>query len=181
VEAYVPPNIRSRGLLCRDLLAQPSVAAVRGELEQQLKSHPFAGFNLLVFSASEAFVFEAGDTTQFHDLSPGLHTIANSGLNDSGDARVVRVRREFEAMGRKSSRIDDWVEAASRIAGLHAHGDAPPVCLHRDGSGTVSSTILALTNDAKQARYYYAAGPPCATPFADNSALLRSLLAESLR
>ncbi len=180
-KSQVPADVRSRGLLCRDLLEEPSVEAARAQLARQLDRYAFAGFNLLVFSRRGAFVFEGGDRPREHVLEPGVHTIANGALNDLDDPRVRRAHLAMQELLRSTDQLDEWISESSRIAGWHAEGDAAPICLHRDGSGTVSSTILAVTQDAREARYLHAGGPPCETPFHDYSPHLQSILGGRLR
>jgi len=177
----LPENVRSRGLLCRELLAHPSVDDARSALDDQLRRHHFAGFNLLLFSAEQAMVIEAGDKFAAHVLAPGIHTIANAGLNDPVDPRVARAQFEVNEALARCRHADDWIEAARPITALHAADQLAGLCLHRNGWGTVSSTLLVLAAERVQSRYLYAAGSPCTTPFTDYSPLLRSLLTEETR
>src|SRR5207247_1210242 len=50
------------------------------------------------------------------------------------------------------------------------------LCVHGPGGGTVSSTILALSNaDPGENVLLYADGPPCTTPYRDNHEVIRKL------
>jgi uncharacterized protein with NRDE domain len=176
-KSNVAASVQSRGLLCRELLEQRSIDGARAEFERQWKAHRFAGFNLLIFSREQAFVIEAGEQFAVTALKPGIHVIANRGLNDDDDPRVVRARREVEEMFAASQDIDAWIERSKHIAALHAEGDQPGLCLHRlEAWGTVSSSIVSLANDRQQSRYWYSAGPPCETEYVDRSKLLNSIL-----
>ncbi|MCH8907376.1 MAG: hypothetical protein IH840_09835 [Candidatus Heimdallarchaeota archaeon] len=55
-------------------------------------------------------------------------------------------------------------------------GDRSGICLTGSKWGTVSSTILGLTEDSTEAFYWHAPGPPADTPYDDYSEMLRELL-----
>src|SRR5690606_31678490 len=46
------------------------------------------------------------------------------------------------------------------------------LCVHLPFYGTVSATIVLFGPDGRVARYLFAPGPPCVTPFDDVTALL---------
>lgn len=179
-KSHVAASVQSRGLLCRELLRQASFNAARLEFDRQWNVHEFAGFNLLIFSREQAIVVEAGDEYRVTPLKPGIHIIANQGLNDLADPRVARARREVEAMYAASRDIDKWIHESKRIAALPTQADQPGLCLHRTKEwGTVSSTILALAAKPERSRYHYAAGPPCEATYTDETPLLNSILTPS--
>lgn len=172
----VAEKLQSRGILCRALLEQPSLNAARAEFERHWKEHEFAGFNLLLFSADEAVVIEAGDELKSTSLSRGIHVIANRGLNDPDDARVRRARKQVQAMPQESPSVTNWIRDSQRILAIHTDGEQPGLCLHRTVEwGTVSSTIVALAAERGRSKYFYAPGPPCLTAFTDYSPSLRTL------
>jgi uncharacterized protein with NRDE domain len=173
--ATVPANPRSRGLLCRDLLESPSIEAAHGRLTDELSSHAYAGFNLILLSGREAFVVEFADGSRTHRLTPGIHTIGN-GPFKAHDLRVARMHVLVELMIQRSGKEwSDCVEPAKAICRQHADGDTPGICLHGDGWGTVGSTIVGLPVDAQRSQYHYAAGPPCRVPSVDYSSPFREL------
>lgn len=181
-KSNLPENVRSRGILCRELLEQPSLDAARKEFEREWRDHEFAGFNLLMFSGEEAIVLEAGDELRISSLKPGVHTIANRGLNEVGDPRVIRAQRLVEDMVVKTSKVDSWIAESQRILGLHEQGREPGLCHHRSVEwGTVCSTIVALTRQPAESKYFYAAGPPCETSFMEYSSQFASLITSPQR
>jgi uncharacterized protein with NRDE domain len=178
----VPANPRSRGLLCRDLLECVSVKSALDRLGNELSSHGYAGFNLVLLATrrARAFILEVADESRMHKLKPGIHTIGNGHLNASDDLRVQRTQSLVEEMVRHSGRNwTNWIEQAKAICRTHADADNPGICLHGEGWGTVGSTIVGLPLDSRQSVYHYAAGPPCRVPYVDYSTSLRELLAHS--
>lgn len=173
-KSQVPSNCRSRGLLCRDLLAFPSAGEALASAEQSIASHPYDGFNLALIDPRQAFVLEAGDVPRLTALPRGIHLIANGELNDPLDARLARVRGFCETLRDVPSTL--WASEFRMLLGEHATDVAPPVCLHQGDGGTVSATVLALPTDTRRAEYWYAPGPPCTTPFEDLSPQLRGML-----
>jgi hypothetical protein len=178
-KSQVQANCRSRGLLCRDLLAFDSAGEALAAAQQSIVSHPYDGFNLALIDLRQAFVLEAGDVPCLTALPPGIHLIANGELNDPLDPRLGRVRGFCETL--RDAPWTFWAPEFRLLLGEHATDAAPPVCLHRGDGGTVSATVLALPRDARCAEYWYAAGPPCTTPFQDTSPQLREMLAAGAR
>lgn len=173
----VPVAPRSRGLLCRALLQCASPAAAQALLDEELRRHDFAGFNLLTASREEAVVAQVGRNLVRQTLSPGTHLLVNSGLNDRTDERAERARREFERVATESRDGAAILREASGLLGLAAGNDGPALCLHGEDGGTVSATVIALPDDPSQAEYLFADGPPCRTPFASYSPLACEVLA----
>ena len=173
-KSQVAANCRSRGLLCRDLLACASVDEALASAQESIASHPYDGFNLALIDPRQAFVLEAGDVPRLTALPRGIHLIANGELNDPLDPRLARVRGFCETLRDVPSTL--WASKFRMLLGEHATDVAPPVCLHRGDGGTVSATVLTLPTDARRAEYWYAPGPPCTRPFEDLSPQLRGML-----
>ncbi len=177
-KTIVDANVRSRGLLCRDLLQHESVESAAEEARRQMAQFEFAGFNLLLLSAGQCTVIEAGDMESTTRLTAGVHAIANRGLNDPNDPRVVRAQREIE---QRQSAWTGWqtcFQSAAEICGLPGTDQLPGLCLTGPDWGTVSSTIIALPDEMRDVRYHYAPGPPLETPYEDCSLDARRLLRE---
>ena len=166
---------RSRGLLCRDLLAAESVQQAVTEAERQLRSETYSGCNLLLFSRNDAVVIEAGDGLIVEELPPGIHVFGNGPPHDIHDARIRRVRDELHPLP-SSNTVDACLPIAQTVCGLHDLDESASVCRHGDEWGTVSATVIAVTSNVADARYLYCDGLPCEAPFDDHSAQLRELL-----
>jgi uncharacterized protein with NRDE domain len=176
----VPANPRSRGLFCRDILEEASAQAALDRARTELASNEYAGFNLILLTAPEAFVLEHADDSRIHHLTPGVHTIGNGRLDDPHDARVQRTQVLVEEMLARYGNWADCVGPSQAICRVHADENGPGICLHGDGFGTVGSSVVGLPLDVHQSVYHYAPGPPCRTPYVDYSNSLRDLLAPRL-
>jgi hypothetical protein len=171
-----PPNPRSRGLLCRDLLAAPTASEAHRRAILALQSGTYAGCNFLLADPRTAWVIESGEMLRERQLQPGLHLMSNGDVDDPADARLRRVRQELTADW--PSTLVQWCHAGQRICGETATAELPAICLEGTEGGTVSASIIGYGTDASAAVYLHAAGPPSRTPFDDYSLLLRSLLSE---
>jgi len=176
-----PPNPRSRGLLCRDVLEQSSAESALDRVRGELAAYEYAGFNLILLTFRSAFVLEHADEPRIYALEPGVHTIGNGRLDAADDGRVQRCQKRVEALVTAGHRRP-WtnsIEPAEAICRLHEEPGVPGICLHGVDWGTVGSTIIGLPLDVSQSVYHYAAGPPCSTAYVDYSQSLRDLLVRS--
>jgi hypothetical protein len=70
----------------------------------------------------------------------------------------------------------DAVRTLQATLRTHASGGGVSLCNHALGGGTVSSTILALSNaDPGENILLYADGAPCQTPYRDYGEVVRRL------
>lgn len=98
---------------------------------------------------------------------PRLNTDVN--LDDAGVSPLPT--RGGDDLGPRDERAIDWLARAARVLGDHDVG----VCVHGDGFGTRSASLIALgrAENADNApadnppadRYWFADGPPCRTRF----------------
>jgi uncharacterized protein with NRDE domain len=169
-KTVVPREPRSRGLLARDLLACPSAAAAADHAAKELGGPHYAGCNVLCVDAKTAIVLHAGDWLRVRPLPSGLHVLTSRDVNDPSDPRVVYA---LDWLGQRHYAVaDDCVNALRELCGQTA---TPPMCLHGDKGGTVSSSIVVLRAPLADSTYLHAQGPPDRTPYFDVSHLLRSL------
>ena len=161
---------RSRGLLVADVLAADSAAAAAERIEAATKTDEYDGFNLVVADESAAYCYQWNGTLSRLEFEPGVQVIVNAAVNDTvhlPSDRLVIAReqadnanavRETLAVGDDES-VSQWLERAGDVLGDHEYG----VCLHRDGFGTKSSSLIALGPERTQ--YSFAPGPPCETAY----------------
>jgi uncharacterized protein with NRDE domain len=162
---------RSRGLLVRDALEQPSAEAALALVEEEVAEAEYAGFNLVLADADAAYLLEWDGRLLTRELEPGVHVIVNVGASDApaipvGEAErgqeqaadAAAVRTELLAHPEESS--TEWLDRAKAVLGDHEYG----VCVHENGYGTVSAAVLALDADGGVA-FEFADGPPCETAF----------------
>jgi uncharacterized protein with NRDE domain len=171
----LPPNPRSRGLLCRDALGHATAKSAAEWVQAELRRHEYAGFNLVLVSSTEAYVIEGANSTAATRLEPGVHSVSNGPFPARDDARVQLAQSLVKRMIDEGSDWRAYFDRARQICSVHATEDAPGMCLHGENWGTVGSTIAALTSNPDDAFYYYAPGPPCRTPYVDYSEAFRQI------
>lgn len=165
--AIADPSRRSRGLLCLDALKYPSVAEALAYVTSQ-PTHHYNPFNLLIADPASAYVLyaeEKGSTVV--SLTPGFHLLTNRNLNDP---QCPRIARSFQSFSQVSHTLSAYVKDAGDIF-THLHpllsqhaADLDPrasVCIHLDGYGTCSSTLLAYSTAEECYTYTFAPGSPC--------------------
>jgi uncharacterized protein with NRDE domain len=158
---------RSRGLLVRDALAEASAEVAVRTIERELAAREYDFFNLLVCDATAAILLEWDGRLRVSTLDPGVHIVMNVGYDDVFD--VPERRREAGERQVESARLvraalqpepgetaAAWLDRAAGVLGDHEYG----VCVHGDGFGTRSSSLIALAEDGR-AIYRFADGPPC--------------------
>ncbi|UPV99849.1 NRDE family protein [Halorussus gelatinilyticus] len=163
---------RSRGLLVRDALARESASAASSFVRDELADRQYAGFNLVVADREEAALLEWDGVLRTTHFDPGVHVVVNEGYN--GAASKAEAIREAvhpdlptdDATGAiapdATSETDsaEWFERAKEVLRDHDLG----ACVHADGYGTRSSSLVAI--DAEGAgRYWFADGTPCETDY----------------
>jgi hypothetical protein len=173
-KAMPTPASRSRGLICRDLLACPTAEAACNRAASELSTHVYAGCNVLAVDAEHACVIHAGDSLLSLTLPPGLHVLTAHDVNEPGDARTAYAIRWLQSQS--ASGVDAWLTLLPDLCRLHGVLDRPPICLHAHDRGTVSSSIIALPTGHGIAQWLHAQGPPCTSSFADYSELLAGLI-----
>lgn len=162
---------RSRGLLVRDALAQADVDSAVATVEAALADHEYEGFNLLIVDPETAVVLEWDGALRVTPLEPGLHVIMNTGFDDqfevpnelteAGNRQVAAARKVKKSLEpRTVETAADWLDRAAAVLGDHDIG----VCIHGDGYGTRSSSLVAISPNGSDT-YRFADGPPCETPF----------------
>ncbi len=171
----IPEVPRSRGQLCRDLLLRLTAADGASHLRQELATGHYAGANFVVADAQSGFLFEAGNELRESALTPGLHLVTNGPANCQTDPRQQLAREMFAA--EHPHDVRSFIHLASRVCGRGPDDQGRTIVVRFPQRGTVSSLLLAMTDDSQQAVCEYAGGPPDVTPYQDLSPLLRKLLA----
>jgi len=172
-----PPNPRSRGLLCRDVLGHATAKAAVDWVLGELAQHAYAGFNLVIVTAKAAWVLEAADSTSATQLDAGIHSVSNGPFHAHDEARVNLAQSLVSRMVHEEQDWTAFLPRAQQICAIHSVDGAPGMCLHGENWGTVGSTIAAVARDPDRSQYYYAAGPPCRTPYVDYSDAFKRMLA----
>jgi uncharacterized protein with NRDE domain len=162
---------RSRGLLVADTLGERSARRAADRIEAELREREYAPCHLLVADDENCLlaVHDGGDRSNVRRLDPGVHVVVNVGFD--GEWFVPDRRRSFgrrqadnaervrEALRAESDEgASTWIDRAGTVLGDHEYG----VCIHGDGFGTRSSSLVRLGTERV---FQYADGPPCETSF----------------
>ena len=150
---------RSRGLLVRDTLAHESAASAREFVTGELDEHRYAGFNLLLADANEATLLEWDGALETTRLDPGVHVVVNRGF-DANAPKSERILPRVDVTADDPPSLPKWRASAKDTLRNHDIG----VCVHGDGYGTRSSSIVTVFEDGTGS-YEFADGPPCETPY----------------
>lgn len=163
----LPPAPRSRGLLCRDLLACATADEAARRAFAALGTGRYAGANFLCADAAACLAVHGGDRHEVLDLPRGLHVVTNGDFDDRDDPRLGVVRALLDTHAPRG--VGDFVESARRVCA------DPRIVVRRAGRGTVCSQIVALTADPGAAVFLHAPGPPDRHDYEDCSETLRAM------
>jgi uncharacterized protein with NRDE domain len=168
-------NARSRGLLCMDLLALKSARDGRDFVAAH--DQQYNPFTVMFADRDAAFVaYNVGPELITRPLARGLHVFSSAAEVDLHSIKADRAREKFARalVGQDADhfRTADWIAPLQLVLSDHSldNGSADPgdaICVHRDSSGTVSSSVIAYSLSASRFEMFHCAGPPCKNPFAD--------------
>lgn len=164
---------RSRGLLVDDVLRATSTDDAARVVEEALRTEDYDGFLLTVADAERAILLEWDGHLSVREFGPGIHVVTNVGADDAvaiPPNREDAGRRQVESARRLRADLDPapdegyepWLDRAGAALGDHDYG----VCVHGDGYGTRSASLVAIPPDGTTV-HRFADGPPCVTAFDD--------------
>jgi uncharacterized protein with NRDE domain len=170
-QAQADPHARSRGQLCLDALKHDSAEVSLHALVRD--DHKYNPFNLVIADADSAYVIDnQQDTLTVRQLSTGIHIVTNRDANDQACSRIARFSPLFSSD--VSSALESKPALPSLFSLLHqrmaTHAKATEeardgLCIHVEGYGTRSSTLLAYAQQERFFHYHFAPGPPCRTSY----------------
>ena len=192
-ETAPDPRARSRGeVVLQVLRAEDPAAAAR--FVAGLDARLYNGFNLLFGTATALYtacVWPTMTAPEVEAVTPGVHVLPTSRLDATDYPKVERLRRRLEA-----PMPETWPDVRAVLqAALADHTQPAPetlpmpgpgafldartlcaldaLCIHLDGYGTRSSTLLALA-PGRVMHAEHAEGPPCRNAFQSFAELLTS-------
>lgn len=169
--AVVDARRRSRGLLVVELARTGSLEAATRRLTR-LDPAEWNGFHLLA-ADGRAGVQAVGDGASLRQvpLGPGFHLVTERSFGAAPHSRDEAALAALAPFTARPLSLDGLEGALA----THAANPLEAVCVHVEALdyGTRSSTVLALGPERRALRF--ADGPPCRTPLADRSSLLREL------
>lgn len=166
---------KSRGQLVLEALREKNVRGVGVYLERTVRDHEYNFWNLMAMTRDDLRFFHYDGRIASSRGHEGVNVLTNDGANAAADPKVLLVGALIPKTPPGS------LEGAIRLlqTALRTHapaGGGPSLCLHFAGGGTVSSTILALSNaSAEENILLYADGAPCSNPYRDLNGLVRRL------
>ena len=175
-----PPNPRSRGLLCKDLLRAHSAREAVDLAMDELTSGIYDGVNFVIADSESGWVVHGGDDPEVMELQQGLSIIANRDVNDPTDERVQLAHRLLTLQT-----LDSPVKFLALASKVFSRPASPPgrpsIVLRGKKRGTVSSILVSLGKRPRDAIFQYADGPPDENRYEDYSPMLRDILSRGLR
>ena len=161
---------RSRGLLVADVLEARSAREATAIVEAATDADEYGGFYLVVADPTNAVCYQWDGTLSRTVFEPGVHVVVNVAVDDAVDipthrAEIGRKQAADADALRAALTADpgeaamDWLERASDVLADHEYG----ACVHENGYGTQSSSLLALGPDTEY--HAFAPGPPCRTSY----------------
>jgi hypothetical protein len=143
-------------------------------LQREVREHEYNFWNLFVASRKELRFFRYDGELSMSRGHEGLNVLTNEGGNVTTDPKVQLVQG---LLAKASVDPEEMVHALQRALRTHASGPSGVgLCVHGPNGGTVSSTILGLSNaDPGEHVLLYADGPPCTTPFRNHQDVIRRL------
>lgn len=171
---------RSRGLLVMDALRWPRADEAAEKLEiESLKPGAYGPFNLFVADSETCFLFTYDESPRRIELGPGAHVIGNVDPESPPPPKLASLDRAVHRIADEDG--DQPLAALAELCRTHnGSGNAlDDTCVHANGYGTRSSTLLQLGPDEKDRVFRYADGAPCCTEYEDYTPLLHDLRHES--
>ena len=174
-EPPVLSTARSRGALCMDLLIQNSAT----EAAEFLRNHRVRYNPFTVLFADRRAAYVAHNENQAilsEKLDAGLHVFSSAAdfeLHSSkarrAEALFAEVKNRVPVLGSDMPRSIRTLQAVLADHSLPTASTNPgdAICVHRQTSGTVSSSILFFSQSRSRFESYYCEGPPCRNVFGD--------------
>src|SRR5262245_28951819 len=173
--AFPATVARSRGLLCWDLLNCQSATAARTFVEAHERR--YNPFTVVFADLKEAYVSYNDDVKIItRPLEPGLHVFSSAAQLDLRSAKADRAHLRFAQLvansGLSAAHPHQWLPELRNLLADHSlregsddPGDA--ICVHREASGTVSSSVIFFSQARGQFETFHSAGAPCQNSFND--------------
>ncbi|MDR1385026.1 MAG: NRDE family protein [Planctomycetaceae bacterium] len=171
----IAPELRSRGILCRELLTCKTADEALDKAYGELQGGCYAGGNFFCVDQQSGGVVYGGDYLDTEKLNPGLHLLSSKRLNDANDPRQEFARRLL-TLQRIDSSVAFWAIASRTFSRKADETGKRGIIITEPDYGTVSSMLLSLAERTPRSFMQYASGSPNEKSYEDISALLRQVL-----
>ncbi|WP_276261148.1 NRDE family protein [Haloglomus litoreum] len=161
---------RSRGLLVQDALGHETAEDAARFVERTVEKGGYNPFHLVLADANAAIICSWDGRLSVRNFDPGVHVVVNVGWDgnyfvpeerpDVGLQQAEDTNRVREVLQPEPGETAlEWTERAGAVLGDPEYGR----CIHGDGFGTQSSSLLRLGPEG--AVFEYADGKPCETEY----------------
>jgi len=164
---------RSRGALCIEMLQSDSANVARQRIDAD--RYRYNPFTIVFADKQNAYVAYNDDPkiiTQV--LQPGLHVFSSAVEFDLNSAKAERAHQRFASLinplSKNGKQPKEWLPALQDVLSDHTlrDGSSNPgdaICVHRETSGTVSSSVIFLAQAQSQFETFHCLGAPCRNVF----------------
>jgi len=170
----LPPTVaRSRGALCMELLQLNSAQAARQRIDAD--RYRYNPFTILFADKQNAYVaYNDDEKIIAQELQPGLHVFSSAAEFDLNSAKAERAHARFASsltpLSENCREPQEWLPGLQNILSDHSLGDGSDnpgdaICVHREASGTVSSSVIFLVQARSRFDTFFCPGPPCQESF----------------
>jgi uncharacterized protein with NRDE domain len=166
---------RSRGLLCMDLLNFASGRAAQEFLQEH--KVPYNPFTLLFADRQEAYIsYNDEQRIIIQKLEKGLHVLSSAAEFEMHSAKANRAYALFATLSPRvqptNARALESIAALQTVLADHSLGEdstdpGDAICVHRESSGTVSSSVIYFSEDQSLFHTFFCPGPPCRDSFSE--------------
>lgn len=172
--AHPQSEARSRGLLCMDLLKTDDALAAR--IWMQAQRQHYQPFTVVFADAKRAWAAynTQEDKMELIELSAGLHVFSSHAEVDLRSEKADRAYRQFAALLGDQPGVKDQAQALGKLQTFlsdhntlrnSADGGREAICVHSEVSGTVSASVVFLSEAPQRFRMFHCPGPPCRKRF----------------
>lgn len=164
---------RSRGALCMDLLRLNSASAAHKRIATD--NHRYNPFTIVFADKLNAYVAYNDDAAIIaQGLESGLHVFSSAAEVDLTSAKAERAHERFASVmspiHAENSDTEQLLAPMQNVLSDHSLGDGSDnpgdaICVHRESTGTVSSSVIVLKAAQTRFETYFCPGPPCRNQF----------------
>ena len=176
----ISSNLKSKGLLGRELLRKGSAREAVDFAMEELDSGNYDGANFVIADPESGWVIEAGNETDVTELSAGLSIVGDKGLNNPADERGKMASRLL-TLQTLDSPVKFLAVASKVLARAPSAPGRPSMVIKGAKENTMNSTLISLGSKPRDAIYQFSNGSPDQVKFEDYSPLLRDILSRGLR
>lgn len=174
--AHPQAQPRSRGLLCMDLLKTRSALAAHASMQGERRL--YQPFTVVFADAKRAWAaYNTHNKIELIALPPGLHVFSSAAEVDLRSEKADRAYRQFaQLLDDQGCMTKDQMQALGELQTLLSDHNAPgnsgggareAICVHGEVSGTVSASLVFLSEPLRRFQMFHCPGPPCQNRFGE--------------